>query len=277
MKPKDFMPKLREAFKQTSTQLNGLIEFLRGPERERFQTLKSEFDSVLEQLPPTDMVAAADEANRTLDCYASALYGAQCLMGYLTESLNKLRASVRADYVLASDVPGRINSAVESEISNRLASGKLLTPEKSLQLCAEAATQKENALNLEFAAREKKWKADQTLAETRATALKGENLPVPPAAILVLDDAAFIAAKTAAGTRIKAFADLGMSLNSAVVQEAAWAEESAFQRDMRLARDMKASLAGASGYSGAAPMLTLSRDSNPGAGNAAPDLSGIPV
>ncbi len=169
------------------------VDSLSEPLRDAFTACKSELDTMLASLAPTDQVPAAQEAHWNLRSLMSTLLSAQSLISGIngelhlkTTALNSLESSL--DEKHAEHVTGLCS---KGEIFTKEAHDLALTDATETgRLAAEKAFMDIDA---------------------RRTALNSAKLPGPGNDVLAYADAAaFTAARGIAGTRFERLKDLGL-------------------------------------------------------------------
>jgi hypothetical protein len=221
---------IRELLTTIRSQVCGYVDCLAEPWKTHFNALKQRYDEALGALPPTDQVPAAISAGKGLEAFFSCLMSANALAGMLGSEVRTLQGTVASS----------MNSAVETAVAQRIASG-LLFPKEVLdgrvaaevaakqtsgelvlkttvtQLCSEAKAagmaEGEAKIREEVAKTEA---ANKNIA-TRKGLLQTAGLPVPEAAfenILGGTEDEFATVRTTAEARIAGLQKKGIALNS---------------------------------------------------------------
>ncbi len=210
---------------------------LDSPFKEQYLSLKADYDSAIKDLPITDQVPAALDANRHLQCLYSMLSNMNGLVTYLKSTMAGMKPSAQAlcsavdaavaervtkgELVAKADFEARVSTAVEAEITRRTGEGVLIAKDTHAQLCsvAKAGGMKEGR---DAALAEMKTQREQEqLVARRKEALQTASLPgiTPDVEKLVLEalggsEEQFAAFQAQAKARLEKFEAAGVSYNS---------------------------------------------------------------
>jgi hypothetical protein len=127
---------------------------LESPWKEHYLQLKSDYDSALKDLPESDKVPLALDANRHLQCLYSMLSNMNGLVTYLKSTMAGMKPSAQAlnsavdaaiaeriakgELVLKGEADARVTAAVDAEITRRTTEGLLIPKDTHSQLCSAA-------------------------------------------------------------------------------------------------------------------------------------------
>jgi hypothetical protein len=218
---------IRNVYQQSGVALNSAIEGGLGePWLTHFRKLKSDYDSALKELGPTDQAPAAMNASRHLESFYSLL---SCANSLSDISRMKLQGTSALNSAVDAEITKRIGAGelvskadldkkISDAIEQRTKSGELFTKDVHTSLCSAAKdTGIQQGLDKAKTDFEAKETAARTL-ETRKTQLATNGLPIPTAnldKILGGTDAEFNAAMETAKTRITELREKkGLALNS---------------------------------------------------------------
>lgn len=112
---------IREHGQKMVTSLNSMLDFLDEPLKAEFLKVKSEIDTVLAGLPPSDQAPAALDANHILGRIFDMFASAQSLIGNMNEAMDQAK---QAGMAMAKADPEAINTAVQAKVDSLLASGE---------------------------------------------------------------------------------------------------------------------------------------------------------
>lgn len=244
---------------------SGLAE----PWLSHYRKIKSDYDTALKELAPSDQAVASLDAHRHLGCLYSMLAGANSMCSMLMNNMadmkkgamNALNSAVDAavakriadgDLLVKTEVDNRVKTAVDAEIVNRTKTGDLIPKEQHQQFCSAAKDLglKEGKTVAETAAA-----AERTQQETvnkRKTLLATNGMPLPTKdvdKILSGTDAEFETRQTTAKSRMENLMSKGVVLNSDhQLWHNIWLDEESYKTFEALA----ASMAGGEPFAGGA-------------------------
>ncbi len=217
--------KPREFLNALLTALNGIQCPLEEPWATHFNALKANYNSVLENLPPSDMVPAATEANWNLGTLLSCLYSAQSLVTSMGQTLSDVKGKM-------TDALSSINSKAEALLADKLKTGDLVPKETVTALCsdvkAKALEDGRNEGRTEVRTEVAKEKlAAKTIIDRRAL-LATNSLPLPENdSVLGGTEEEFTALQAKAKTRIELLKGKGVSMNSKLLPKV-WLPDNEF-------------------------------------------------
>lgn len=217
---------IRENGTKMVTALNSMLDFLDAPLRAEFLKVKSEIDTVLAGLPPSDQAPAALDAHHILGRLFDMFASAQSLMTNVNEALGQAKAQgmamAKAEAAEAVADPAVIETAAASKVAELLASGEYVKKDvidtlvtAGIDAAAQQAKEREILLN------------------ARKEALTTAGLPLPESLeVLEGDDAAFTALKTAVGERATFLKEKGV--RDAQILTLCYGEQAAFDASKAL-------------------------------------------
>lgn len=210
---------------------------LEEPWKTHYLQIKSDYDSALKDLPPTDQAPLALNASNHLQCLYSMLSNTSAMCSYLKSTMASMKPSAEVlasavetgvaqriasgDLVPKAELDSRISTAVEAEISRRTTAGELIPKDTHAQLCSVAKEggikEGREAASVEFKAERER---TQTIA-TRKEALQTASLPGVTADVEALilkslggSEEEFNAFKATAKARLDKFTAAGVVYNS---------------------------------------------------------------
>lgn len=247
-------PKVRKLLTEVLSTFNGYAVELGEPFLGMFQDLKAQYNAILEKLPLTDAVPAAQEASWHLSGFLSCMTSTQALLNFMGGKLNELKTRNSA-------APSAEAIAVEVEkvITQRVNEGKLFAADKVTTLCSDAKAQ--GITQGEQNEREKINQEKERIKtiESRKTALTTNSLPLPSAdEMLGGTDEEYAAKKTTAEARVAKLKEKGVALNSPLMKDV-WGTDAEFAVLERVVASYHSGTPGAPG---------ASLDTRPPGGNA---------
>lgn len=177
---------LREQATTIATAVNSMVDYLEEPLKGAFMKIKTQINSVLEGLPPTDQAPAALNSADLLRSLLGTFTMAQSMLTSMTE----FSKSVKAEAQLSRS---SITTEVEKLVNTRVTAGELITKE-ALQGKIDAAVN----------AAKEQHKTATTLLNSRRTLLTTASLPVPADEQLLGDEQVFNTSQASAKTRAEA-------------------------------------------------------------------------
>jgi hypothetical protein len=208
---------LRGFYTQQIVSLNGIMEDLPEPFKGQLLTMKAEINGLLDKLPLTDAVPAAQEANWGITYMAGALNHLKEMMERMNTVITGLKAKV-------ADMPALVQNGVTERINEQVTAGDLFKKETVTTLVNAAKQEATKEANKNLG----------TVSQ-RSTVLLGKNLPMPVTEILLADDAAFTAALAQAETRRTKLAELNIVLNgeTAELNDLLYCEPARFDSELK--------------------------------------------
>lgn len=229
---------------------------LAEPWLSHFNKIKSDYDSALKDLAPSDQVVASLDANRHLSCLYTLLAGANSLCSFVSGQMSEMKkahatalnsaadaaitAKIQSGELIAkADLDGKIKAAIDA----RIAGGELLTKESHTQLCSAAKeigrTEGKTAAETVIANE----KAKLATLETRRGLVQTASLPVPSADIEKLlggTDEEFNTRMETAKSRVQELMAAGIALNAAnPAWDNVWKGDGEYKNFKALAIDLK--------------------------------------
>ena len=130
---------IRESANTISLTIASMLDFLDEPLKGKFVEVKTQIDTMLASMPPSDQAPAALGANRVLTDLLSVLGMAQSMMSHLSEVAKGARREV-------ATVRASLTGEVESALHARIEAGELVTKEALQGKIDAAVTEARNAL-----------------------------------------------------------------------------------------------------------------------------------
>jgi hypothetical protein len=246
----------RTALTSAQTALNSMPmpDGLEEPWKSHFNKIKSDYDSALRDLPPTDQAPAALNAHGHLQSLYSILTNLNGLACYMGECMNRMKGAHASALNSAADaeitrrvtagelIPkDKLTPLVDAALAERLKAGDLVPRETVTQLCSEA-TKNGLAAGLKQAAdAAQATAATAAVIATRKGVLQTAGVPLPGDDLWNLlggTDAEFTAARTTAEGRRKELEDAGVVLASdSVLWSKVWLPEDQYKTFAALAKE----------------------------------------
>jgi hypothetical protein len=206
---------------------------LESPWKEHYTQLKADYDSALKDLPESDKVPLALDANRHLQCLYSMLSNMNAMTSYLKSTIAGMKPSAQvlnsaveaavADRVSKGELISKSDLAaqLDAEINKRVTDGLLIPKDTHSQLCSAAreggVKQGRDAALAEITQQREK----EQLIATRKETLQTASLPGVTADVEKLirealggSEEQFKAFKDTAAQRLEKFKSAGVVYNS---------------------------------------------------------------